>query len=224
VSRFGSLTTCARARGCAGSNYPFLTQKERDLETGLDYFGARYYGSLQGRFQSIDPYSTNLERQQSDDRNEAEKEFLKYISQPQHWADYTYVLNNPLKFVDPDGWSEDNTFPAVLLGKKVDIVVTKKILKQDPNALLKVKESVTKAFDKINQAHKANTFSPEQLDTIGRIKTIQVNGNKGIEGMAGNTFHIRFNHAINPEIDILSGNIMHDSRHAEQMARGLELQ
>jgi len=27
-----------------------FTQKERDNETGLDYFGARYYGSIQGRF------------------------------------------------------------------------------------------------------------------------------------------------------------------------------
>ena len=29
--------------------------KERDAETGLDYFGARYYGSTMGRFTSADP-------------------------------------------------------------------------------------------------------------------------------------------------------------------------
>jgi hypothetical protein len=40
---------CFRAGGCAGFNYPFLTQKERDNETGLDYFLARYYLSTQGR-------------------------------------------------------------------------------------------------------------------------------------------------------------------------------
>jgi hypothetical protein len=34
----GSLTTRLRADAGAGSNYPFLTQKERDIETGLDYF------------------------------------------------------------------------------------------------------------------------------------------------------------------------------------------
>jgi len=32
-----------------------FTQKERDVETGLDYFGARHYVNSQGRFTSIDP-------------------------------------------------------------------------------------------------------------------------------------------------------------------------
>jgi RHS repeat-associated protein len=32
-----------------------FTGKERDAETGLDYFGARYYGGAQGRFTSPDP-------------------------------------------------------------------------------------------------------------------------------------------------------------------------
>jgi len=32
-----------------------FTGKERDQETGLDYFGARYYGSALGRFTSPDP-------------------------------------------------------------------------------------------------------------------------------------------------------------------------
>ncbi|HWR35385.1 MAG TPA: RHS repeat-associated core domain-containing protein [Clostridia bacterium] len=33
------------------------TGKERDSETGLDYFGARYYGSNTGRFMTPDPHS-----------------------------------------------------------------------------------------------------------------------------------------------------------------------
>jgi RHS repeat-associated protein len=32
-----------------------FTGKERDAESGLDYFGARYYGSSMGRFMSPDP-------------------------------------------------------------------------------------------------------------------------------------------------------------------------
>src|SRR4051812_43936545 len=32
-----------------------FTGKERDAETGLDYFGARYYGSKIGRFTTTDP-------------------------------------------------------------------------------------------------------------------------------------------------------------------------
>ncbi|PYP85422.1 MAG: hypothetical protein DMF61_16295 [Blastocatellia bacterium AA13] len=34
---------------------PKFTQKERDAESGLDYFLARYYSSAQGRFTSVDP-------------------------------------------------------------------------------------------------------------------------------------------------------------------------
>jgi RHS repeat-associated protein len=32
-----------------------FTGKERDAESGLDYFGARYYSSSMGRFSSPDP-------------------------------------------------------------------------------------------------------------------------------------------------------------------------
>jgi RHS repeat-associated protein len=32
-----------------------FTGKERDGNTGLDYFGARYYSGVQGRFTSADP-------------------------------------------------------------------------------------------------------------------------------------------------------------------------
>lgn len=79
-----SLTNYLRAGGGAGSNYTFLTQKERDNETGLDYFGARYYSSTQGRFNSIDSGSFTP-------------------ADPQNWNRYSCVQNNPLKFTDPTG-------------------------------------------------------------------------------------------------------------------------
>jgi RHS repeat-associated protein len=80
------LTNCARAGGCAGFNYPFLTQKERDIETGLDYFLARYYSSSQGRFTGVDP-------EQEGARND----------DPQSWNGYAYTGGNPVARTDPDG-------------------------------------------------------------------------------------------------------------------------
>lgn len=56
------------------------------METGLDYFGARYLSSAQGRFISADPLLSS-----------------GHPLNPQTWNRYSYVLNNPLKFVDPDG-------------------------------------------------------------------------------------------------------------------------
>jgi RHS repeat-associated protein len=64
-----------------------FTGKERDTETGLDYFGARYYGSNIARFTTVDPASTIREN----------------ILDPQRWNKYAYALNNPLRYVDPDG-------------------------------------------------------------------------------------------------------------------------
>lgn len=64
-----------------------FTQKERDNETGLDYFGARYYGNTQGRFTSVDP------------RPVTKESFLN----PQRWNQYPYVNNNPLSAIDPSG-------------------------------------------------------------------------------------------------------------------------
>jgi RHS repeat-associated protein len=63
-----------------------FTAKERDQETGLDYFGARYMSSAQGRFTSPDPSRLSA-----------------FISDPQSWNMYSYAYNNPLQFVDRNG-------------------------------------------------------------------------------------------------------------------------
>jgi len=71
--------------------------KERDSESGNDYFGARYYASTMGRFMSPDPFIPfNLKRD----------EFQAWIANPQHWNKYAYALNNPLKYTDPTGLTE----------------------------------------------------------------------------------------------------------------------
>ncbi len=63
-----------------------FTSKERDNETGLDYFGARYYASTQGRFTSPDPLLSSGRP-----------------IHPQSWNRYSYVINHPLSLIDPDG-------------------------------------------------------------------------------------------------------------------------
>jgi len=66
-------------------NYTF-SAKERDPETGLSYFGSRYYSSDLSIWLSVDPMSA------------------KYPS----LSPYTYCANNPVKLVDPNGEELDD--------------------------------------------------------------------------------------------------------------------
>ena len=61
-----------------------IAGKERDAETGLDYFGARYLSGAQGRFTNPDPLYLEMGR----------------LSDPQQLNLYSYARNNSLKFVD----------------------------------------------------------------------------------------------------------------------------
>jgi RHS repeat-associated protein len=65
-------------------NYKF-TGKERDGESGLDYFGARYYANSLGRFMSPDP-ANDLD-----------------LLDPQKLNRYTYARDNPLAYLDTGG-------------------------------------------------------------------------------------------------------------------------
>jgi RHS repeat-associated protein len=63
-----------------------FTGKERDAETGLDFFGARYMSGAEGRFTG--PDGPLYDQEEND---------------PQSWNLYTYARNNPLASVDPTG-------------------------------------------------------------------------------------------------------------------------
>ena len=72
------------------NRYKF-TGKERDAESGLDMFGARYYGSSLGRFMTPD-WSSSPEPVPYAD-----------LDNPQTLNLYSYVKNNPTTLTDADG-------------------------------------------------------------------------------------------------------------------------
>lgn len=62
--------------------------KERDEESGLYYYGARYYTAWLGRFVSVDP-----------------------LAGERSWVNpYNYVQNNPINRIDPTGALDDHYF------------------------------------------------------------------------------------------------------------------
>jgi RHS repeat-associated protein len=80
----------------AASDHPSIfTGKERDTESGNDYFEARYYSSNLGRFMSPD-WS-------------AKEEPIPYakLDNPQSLNLYAYVGNNPATEIDADGHCAD---------------------------------------------------------------------------------------------------------------------
>lgn len=66
-----------------GNKYKF-NGKPLEANTGLYYYGARYYDPVIGRFVSCDPVLGSLEN-------------------PQTFNPYSYCINNPQTYVDPNG-------------------------------------------------------------------------------------------------------------------------
>jgi RHS repeat-associated protein len=78
-----------------GVDYSYTT-KERDEETGLVYFGKRYYGPEMGRWLTPDPLFTEVP-------SAAQQKPLSSNL-------YAYVRNNPANYVDPDGFVDSAEF------------------------------------------------------------------------------------------------------------------
>ncbi|MBI5653892.1 MAG: RHS repeat-associated core domain-containing protein [Chloroflexi bacterium] len=93
----GSTSATSGATNSSSTYYPFgairsgtlptdytFTGQKRDAEAGLMFYNARYYDANIGRFVQADTIVPNLYNPQSLNR-------------------YAYVVNNPVKYVDPTG-------------------------------------------------------------------------------------------------------------------------
>ena len=140
-----------------------FTQKERDDESGLDYFEARYYSASQGRFTSSDPIALSMDR----------------LTDPQRINLYTYARNNPLAYIDPNG--EDTivtttkvyTFEIQRGGKAwsehVIITVTETtVTRTDDNGKV-IQRGVSASATAVNAADAKNQLNDTQLKQIGQV-------------------------------------------------------
>jgi len=98
-------------------NYKF-TGKERDPDTGSDYFGARWYRYDMSRFFSPDWSAT------------VEPVPYAKLDNPQSLNLYSYVLNNPLSSIDNDG---HDIIPAPGLKNAQVVMDSVQAILADPN-------------------------------------------------------------------------------------------
>jgi len=80
------------------------TTSEWTGQTGLDYFGARYFSGAQGRFTTPDEFigGNGGAYEVGGSRSELPRP-LPYadLTNPQSLNKYTYALNNPLRYTAP---------------------------------------------------------------------------------------------------------------------------
>ena len=130
-------------------NYTF-SAKERDSETGLSYFGARYYSSDVSIWLSVDPMSD------------------KYPS----LSPYVYCADNPVKLVDPNG--EDYTNFEDENGKLLEHI------EDGSNAVFKlnrspiVKNAKTGKFVKNNDAYFAFSRYDQSQNGVDEVNVQSV--------------------------------------------------
>ena len=69
---------------------------DHDFESNTDHAEFRQYSPLEGRWMSPDPYNGSMN-----------------LGNPQSFNRYTYVLNNPLTYIDPRGLARESTTESV---------------------------------------------------------------------------------------------------------------
>ena len=132
-----------------------FTGKELDEETGLYYFGARYYDSRSSVWLSVDPLAG------------------KYPN----WNPYNYALNNPINFTDPNGMApsgEGDYFSSKgeYLGN--DNIDDKKILIVDDSMTGYVAPGFYNVDGSVNASFASNVSKNiAELDVASRINAAQ---------------------------------------------------
>jgi RHS repeat-associated protein len=136
-----------------------FTGKERDSESGLDYFGARYNASTTGRFMSPDPKMPSL----------------RHLLNPQKWNKYAYTINDPLRYFDPNGFEEmDIQLRSYIQAKSVS----------DPRARTfagdsngSSRTSITVRIETDASKRPGNPIISATPGTAGQTKQLDANGN-----------------------------------------------
>ncbi|MGE5558140.1 MAG: RHS repeat-associated core domain-containing protein [Bacillota bacterium] len=189
---------------CYGENYAY-TGKKADEETGLVYFGARYYDPEIGRFVTQDTYTCLPNDKRILNGALPSDIIAKGSLSPQRCNQYVFCLNNPITFVDPDGHETDEE-------------------KKERNE--KNKKRLEEAIDRLEKTK----WGQEHLELIKELRTRLKEGRLVIGKIRGNDHGVYHPEsrgeggyiAIDNDIEdcCLPGELAHEATHMEQDMNG----
>ena len=148
-----------RAAVSSSANTYKFTGKERDNESGLDDFEARYYSSAMGRFMSPDEFAGGpIDAVGPADPLPPGPLPYAQISNPQSLNKYAYTYNNPLRYTDPNGH-------CIWDGCVVEIVAAAVVVGGIAYGLYKVSKKVGEGMKESSEYRKAKQ---ESLEAAGQ--------------------------------------------------------
>ena len=161
------------------------------METGLSYFGARYYSSDLSIWLSVDPMSD------------------KYPS----LSPYVYCANNPVKLVDPNGEEIDsesmstwNTLRAIITFSKNLYSISAKLEKETNGVLCK---GASDSYSSLNKT----LITMDQLENSSQMYRLSK--------VSGNTGDVCLNEDLSLTINFCNtANFIHEVTHCGQFERG----
>lgn len=191
-----------------------FTSYERDAETGLDFAEARYYTNTLGRFASRDSYmpwaAISAERD-------------TFTLTPGNWNSYSYVLNNPLRYHDPDGLAP--RFTNAFTGDQKDMILKtlNDIAQNGSDESKRIANLILQSdilFDvRLPKEAPGTSGTAGLTDTTGKEaqRAIDGSGPSGlslVEGMSLQTITIN-TAEFKAGLPALEGSLVHEGKHAE---------
>jgi len=174
------------------------TGKEKDDESGLYYYGQRYYDPKIGRFTQIDPLILG----------ESEKTLPDILANPQAFNSYSNVLNNPMRYVDEEGLYSydvhyDLTFYLAIasgldLGQAKTIAFFDQYVDDNPATLpnnLSGSEEISQTVKNYNEGITNYYHFASRINALGRIVNALGTGDLSEFGTALHTFQDTYSHA-----------------------------
>jgi len=139
-----------------------FTGQEYDDDTNLHYYVQRYYNQDVGRFTSQDPVFLNV--------GTSDKRVQFALSNPQFLNSYSYVANNPLKYVDEEG---EFAFLALLLAPVIvpaiiSMAPALPALFDQPDIAARMTPGLGDALDAGEAVSGRDAFTGEQLSGFER--------------------------------------------------------